>query len=84
MTKISAAVVAPILTSVEYNAPNMLEKVRRRLRAIMDEAVEKGVLPGNPLPTPRCRKRSGDRRHYPPPFARRQEPGCTFSKEQSH
>ena len=30
----------------------------------MDDAVEQ-VIPGNPLPAPRRRKRQGERRHYP-------------------
>lgn len=64
MTKVTAPVVAPHLHAVERAAPHMLEKVRRRLRAILDDAVEQGVLQGNPLPAVR-RSRKGERRHFP-------------------
>ena len=65
ISKVSAPIVAPLLHKVELSAPNMLPKVRRRLRAILDDAVEQGLILGNPLPTPRRRKRLGDHRHYP-------------------
>jgi integrase len=64
VTKITAAIAAPALLLVERSAPNMLEKVRRRLRAILDDAVEQGVIPGNPLPAVRRRK-NPERRHFP-------------------
>ena len=64
MSKVSAPLVAPILLKVEHSSPNMLEKVRRRLRAILDDAVEHGILQGNPLPATR-RKRAVEKRHYP-------------------
>ena len=65
MTKITAPVTAPLLLTVERNSPHMLPKVRRRLRAILDDAVEQGILTGNPLPTPRRRKSHGGRSNYP-------------------
>ncbi len=64
VNKITAALVAPVLLAVENAAPNMLEKVRRRLRAILDDAVEHGLITGNPLPATR-RRRSLERKHYP-------------------
>ena len=42
----------------------MAVKVRQRLRAIFDYAVEHGQLAGNPLPASRRRAKT-DRRHYP-------------------
>lgn len=64
VTKITAGIAAPTLLLVERTAPNMLEKVRRRLRAILDDAVEQGIIPGNPLPAVRRRK-NAERRHFP-------------------
>lgn len=62
ITKITAAVTAPVLLAVERNAPLMLEKVRPRLRAILDDAVEHGIITGNPLPA--VRRRKLERKHY--------------------
>jgi integrase len=64
MSKITAVIVAPLLTAIEVSAPHMVEKVRRRLRAIFDDAVEQGILTGNPLPAMR-RRRKIERKHYP-------------------
>lgn len=64
LTKITAASVAPLLIAIEESAPHMVEKVRRRLRAIFDDAVEQGILTGNPLPAMR-RRRKIERKHYP-------------------
>jgi len=64
MTKITAAIVAPLLIAIEESSPHMVEKVRRRLRAIFDDAVEQGILTGNPLPAMR-RRRKIERKHYP-------------------
>lgn len=64
VTKITAAVVAPLLLAVEATAPHMVEKLVRRLRAILDDAVEHGVIPVNPLPAVR-RRRKLERKHYP-------------------
>jgi integrase len=65
LTKITAPLIAPLLLAVEKSSPYMLPKVRRRLRAILDEAVEHGILAGNPMPTPRRRKSRGGRSNYP-------------------
>jgi len=64
ITKITAAVAAPALLAMELTAPHMVEKVRRRLRAILDEAVEHGLITGNPLPAMRRRNKL-ERKHYP-------------------
>jgi integrase len=62
--KITPAIVAPIMTGMEDTAPHMIEKVRRRLRAIMDFAVEKGMIPVNPIPVV-VRRRNLERKKYP-------------------
>lgn len=61
---LNAPTVAPLLRKVEAHAPMMLEKVRRRLNAIVDYAVEHGLIAGNPLPAVR-RGRKLERRHFP-------------------
>jgi len=61
---VTAPTVAPVLAAVERSAPLMYEKVRPRLHAILDYAVELGALPGNPLPAVR-RGRKVARRHFP-------------------
>jgi integrase len=53
-----------LLHEVEMRAPMMIEKVRPRLYAVMDYAVEAGLIALNPLPTVR-RGRKIERRHYP-------------------
>lgn len=62
ISQINAPLVAPILRGIQHNAPLMLEKVHRRLRSIMDYAVEEGLIPSNPLPQRRARVA---RRHFP-------------------
>jgi integrase len=64
VAKITAQTLSPVLRAVEARAPMMLEKVRPRLDAILDYAVEHGVIAGNPLPAVR-RQRRKERRHYP-------------------
>ena len=64
ISKITAAIAVPLLLKVERSAPHMVEKVRRRLRAILDDAVEQGIIPINPLPAVRRRKKL-ERKHYP-------------------
>ena len=64
LAKITAPTMAPLLRAVENKAPMMLEKVRRRLNAILDYAVETGAIPGNPLPATR-RGRKAERKHFP-------------------
>jgi integrase len=64
LTQITAPLAVSVLRTVEDKAPMMAEKVRRRLRAILDFAVEEGLLQGNPLPA----RRKGpklNRRHFP-------------------
>ena len=53
IAKISAPVCATSLRRVEKKAPDMARKVRQRLRSILDYAVERGLLAGNPLPAVR-------------------------------
>jgi integrase len=66
LKKITAAIAQPSLDRVEREAPRMIEKVRPRLRAILDDAVVRGLIPGNPIPATRRRKGSnGGKRHYP-------------------
>ena len=62
VTEITAAVAAPILRRIDRRAPDMAVKVRRRLRTILDHAVEEGLLPSNPLPVGR-RTKVVERRH---------------------
>ena len=62
--EITAPVAAPFLRKVENVAPQMTEKVRRRLRAILDYGVEQGIIVGNPLPAAR-RGKQKQRRHFP-------------------
>jgi len=64
VSKISARIAAPVLLAIEKTAPLMLEKVRRRLHAILDDAVEHGLIGGNPLPVTR-RRRNVERKHFP-------------------
>lgn len=63
VSKITAPVVAPHLRAIEFRAPHMLEKVKRRLHAILDYATEQGAIVGNPLPRTRASKI--ERRHFP-------------------
>lgn len=62
VTEITAALCAPLLAKVERNAPDMERKVRQRLRAILDYAIELGLLQGNPLPN--VRRRRLERKHF--------------------
>jgi hypothetical protein len=52
---ITAKLAAPALRKVERSAPDMATKVLQRLRAILDHAVEEGLIHGNPLPASRRR-----------------------------
>ena len=61
---ISAAVAATPLRRAEAVAPDMAQKVRQRLRAILDMAVEDGLIAGNPIPASRrTQGASRERRH---------------------
>jgi len=64
LVEVTAPVVAPVMRVVEHSAPYMVEKVRRRLRVILDYGVEQGVIVGNPLPSTR-RGPKIERRHFP-------------------
>jgi integrase len=64
LNEINASVVALPLRTIEHKAPHMLEKVRRRLNAILDYSVEHGLIVGNPLPAVR-RSRKHQARHFP-------------------
>jgi len=62
ISEVTARAVAPLLRKIQRSAPMMLDKVHRRLRGIMDYALEDGLIPANPLPN---RRPHVDRRHYP-------------------
>jgi integrase len=62
--KITAAIIAPIMDKVERKAPDMATKVGPRLRGILDYAVERGLIPVNPMPATKRRPKA-DRRHLP-------------------
>jgi integrase len=62
VSEVKARITSPILRTILRTAPLMLDKVHRRLRGIMDYAVEDGLIDGNPIPTRRPRV---ERRHYP-------------------
>ncbi len=64
LVRIAAPIAAARVRAVEVETPMMAEKVRRRLRAILDFAVEEGLIPGNPLPA-RRRGAKVERRHFP-------------------
>ena len=65
VAEITAAIAATPIRKVEDSAPDMAKKVRQRLRSIMDYAAEQGLIPINPIPAPRRRKRSTERTHLP-------------------
>lgn len=58
--RLAAAAMKPLLKA----SPDMAEKVRQRLRAVLDYAVEQGLISFNPLPNARRRK-AGERKHLP-------------------
>jgi integrase len=62
ISQVKARITSPILRAILRTAPLMLDKVHRRLRGIMDYAVEEGLIDGNPIPKRRPRV---ERRHYP-------------------
>jgi integrase len=65
ISAITAAICSPILRRCQRKAPDMAKKVRQRLRAILDMAVEDGLIPVNPLPAPRRGKGGASRKHLP-------------------
>jgi integrase len=64
LVKVTAPAAVAVLRGVERKAPMMAEKVRRRLRGILDFAVEEGLLSGNPFPA-RRRGPKIERKHFP-------------------
>ncbi len=63
--RITASIAAPHLRTSEAKAPDMAAKVRARLRAIFDFAVEDGIVRANPIPPGRRRRKGPERRHLP-------------------
>ena len=63
LKKVLPPLYAPLLIDCERRAPDIFKKVRQRFRAILDDAVEHGLIPGNPLPA--VRRRKTRKRHYP-------------------
>jgi integrase len=63
--KITAEIAMPLVRRVEGESPEMGRKVRRRLRAIFDYAMEGGLMMGNPIPASRRRKTATERKHLP-------------------
>ncbi len=53
VTAITALICSPILRAVELHAPDIARKVHQRLRSILDSAVDRGLIPANPLPAKR-------------------------------
>jgi integrase len=70
VAEITAAIAAPTFRKMERNTPDMAKKVRQRLRAIFDYAVEGGLIVGNPIPAPRRRKGGAERTHLPATLAK--------------
>lgn len=62
ISEVTAPVTAAVLNKVLNATPLMYLKVHRRLRSIVDFAVEQGFLTSNPLPNRRPRV---DRGHFP-------------------
>lgn len=65
VARITARIVAPTMRKAERVAPDMAKKVRARLRAILDYAVEEGQITANPIPAPRRTKSANKRKHLP-------------------
>ena len=64
VAKITAPLVAPLLNKLESTLPDMAARMRQRLRAILDFAIEQGIITGNPIPA-RRRGAGGPLRHMP-------------------
>jgi integrase len=65
IAEITAAIAMPHIRRVERTAPDMASKVRQRMRAIFDYAVEGGLMAGNPIPASHRRKKAAERAHLP-------------------
>lgn len=61
---INATLAGPILRRLEEASPTMCEKVKPRLFAVMDFALEQGLIPANPLPRS-TRRAVAPVKHYP-------------------
>jgi integrase len=61
---LSASVCSPALRKLEASKPDTAQKVRQRLRGILDYAVEHGLIAANPLPATR-RGAKIQRKHLP-------------------
>ena len=65
VSEITAAIASPHLRKIERTAPDMAKKVRQRIRAIFDYAVEGGLIVGNPSPPQSVGSQGGERAHLP-------------------
>ena len=65
VAEITAPIAAPVLRRCEHHSPDMAKKVGQRLRGILDQAVEDGLIPYNPLPSARRHKGGAKRKHMP-------------------
>ncbi len=65
IAEITADMAVPLVRRLERSTPDMAKKVRQRLRAIFDFAVEGGVIKYNPVPAPRRRKKAEGRSRLP-------------------
>lgn len=70
IAEVTASMVSPHIRRLEGKAPNMARKVRQRVRAIFDYAVEEGLIAGNPIPASRRRRSTGESPHLPAVAAR--------------
>lgn len=64
ITEVDARVVYSVTLELERNRAAMAEKVRSRIRAVMNYAVWAGLIPGNPLPRAEGGEEHAERRHY--------------------
>lgn len=67
IASVTALICSPEIRRVEQTAPDIARKVYQRLRAIMDSAVERGLIPMNPLPVRRWSNKGA--KHYPAQLA---------------
>lgn len=67
ITSITALICSPEIRKVEQTAPDIARKVHQRLRAIMDSAVERGLIQVNPLPVRRWANKGA--KHFPAQLA---------------
>jgi integrase len=65
ITEIDARLVHSVMVELERNRAAMAEKVRSRVRAVMNYAVWVGLIAGNPLPKAEGGEERAERRHFP-------------------